>query len=537
MKTVGHKEMKRTRWMGSRQGMALGLVMIIVLAVSILGVALISASSMNAVETSRYLNSVKAFWLAEAGVQRFGNRAEFENYTGFTNAAIYGGGFQVAVFSNANPVYAESVGTVQGVEQKIRVKFRYAAPFYKTALYAANASGIPWTFTLRGTGVPNSSDVGGKDVVMGDIFVNGNVKLYEQSIISNAIAPNTYQVLGDVRATGTITNDPAASIRGGRYPNSPTNVLPNLTNMNYAVNNTWNIAQEYLDHGADSSGRLPANHPLRNVVVKNPSNRAAENNSTSGDDYYFEPQSQYYDNTGGSKGASTPLNLGVNQIYYVDGHVWFNNHSVYGFATEGTATIVAKRDVHISDNLKYATTDSLLALVALGQYDSTGQLSTGGNVFFGDPEYGTMYTADAFMLAANNFYYNTSANNTSLQQEPDTGFQVYGNYVAMNQVLVFRDWYTGSVITTNGSGRRQTIVTNPSPFSAWFDPSTNRWRDVVNSNVLTAAQTNTIRHYQMIVKYDERIRSQATQPPGLPGLQSGTGGMFGGIYDWSLYPY
>ena len=97
-----------------QQGMALGMVMVVVLALSILGVALMSASTMNAVETSRYLNSVKAFWLAEAGIQRFDKRAFAGNWATFTDTALGGGAIQSTIVTNATPPYAESVGVVQG---------------------------------------------------------------------------------------------------------------------------------------------------------------------------------------------------------------------------------------------------------------------------------------------------------------------------------------------------------------------------------------------------------------------------------------
>jgi len=510
---------KQARRPRSRQGMALGLVMVFVLAVSILGISLISAATMNALETSRYLNSVKAFWLADAGVQRYKGRAASvtPNFSGFTYL-LGDGQVQVTIISSTSNL-VESVGTVLGVEQKIRFRFAVLPTIYEKVIYGANVSGNPWTFALRGTGVPDASDVGGRDILMGDVFANGDVKFYEQSIVSNAPAPNTYGLLGDVRATGTISNAPTATIRGGSYPNSPTNALPNLLDANYAANNTWNVAQEFLDHGADSAGRLPVGHPLRNVVKKNPSDRAARNSSTTGDDYYFEPLTFVL---GTAKTAATPLGLGVRQVYYVDGHVWFNSASTYGFLISGTATIAATADIHISDNLKYATGNNgsdLLGLVAAGTYNSSGKLISGGNVYFGDPEYGTLYTADAYMLAASNFNYNISASTPTLQAEPSTGFQVFGNYAAMNQVNVYRDWYT-----TNGLAR-----------AAWFKSGTNRWVDALTSAVLA---TNTVfRHYQMIVKYDERIRNQATQPPGLPGLQSGTNGIYKEIFDWKLYPY
>ena len=514
--------------------MALGMVMVIAVVVSILGFALMSASSMNSLETSRYLNTVKAFWLADAGVQLSDKRAFNQNWASFSKTTSDGGGIQVTVFSNATPTaYAECIGIVQGATQRVQVEYQYLAPSFNHALFAANASSNTWYFTLRGIGNPavvSGHEINGKDVIMGDVFINGNVALYEQSMISNGIAPNTYLLRGDVTATGSIALSNSASVLGTRYQYQTNQPVPNVNLMNYASNNTWNVAREFQNAGV-SSGSLPSGHPLRNIVVKNPSNRAAQNNSTPGvDDFYFEPQSSYYDNTGGSKGASTPLNLGTRTVYYVDGHVWFNNLSVYGFKVSGTATIASTRDIHISDNLKYASTNALLGLIAAGTYNSSGQRTDGGNVYFGDPEYGTMYTADAFMFAANNFLYNASSSNPSLQMEPDTGFQVYGNYAAMNQIRVYRDWY--SFLDTNAANGTITPRTN----SAWFDPTVNQWRDVMSTNLLTW-KTNNMRHYQMTLKYDERIRQQSTQPPRLPGLQTGASGWYyGGITRWILVP-
>lgn len=521
MKKFMNSMLKGSGSLRNQAGMALGMVMVIVLAVSVLGVALISASTMSAVETSRYLNSVKAFWLAEAGIQRFDKRAFAGIWSPFSDTSVGAGGIQVTLFSNAIPPYAESVGSVQGDIQRIRVEFQYLAHSYQHAIFAANNSGVPWTFSLRGIGSPamvSGHERSGRDVVMGNIYADGDVVLYEQSMVSNAPAPNSYLLMGDVEATGIIALSNAATIRGSRYENVAEIPAPDLVVMNYASNNTWNIRREF-QNARVTSGNLPSGHPLRNVVVINPSDRTAENRSTPGDDFYFEPINA--NNNGATqKEAKTPLALGVNQTYYVDGNVWFHNLDVYGFAIDGTATIAATHDIHISDNLKYSTTNSLLGLVSLGRYDATGHLQSGGNVYFGDPEYGTTYTVDAFMFAANDFCYNISANTPTRQEEPTTGFQVYGNYAAMNQVRVFRDWYTGS-----GGDR-----------SAWYDPSTNRWRDVLTSAMLSSSQTNTLRHYQMTVKYDERIRNQSTQPPRLPRQQSGAGSLYGGITRWILNP-
>ena len=143
-------------------------------------------------------------------------------------------------------------------------------------------------------------------------------------------------------------------------------------------------------------------------MVKNPTNRHKECGATAGDDYFLEPV-RANNNGGTQKDAKTPLNLGENRIYYVDGDVWVHSPKTYGFLIDGKVTIVATGDIHISDNIKYADKESLLGLVALGKYDGSGELVNGGNIYFGDPRYGTMYTVSALMFAADSFLYNTDS--------------------------------------------------------------------------------------------------------------------------------
>ncbi len=260
------------------------------------------------------------------------------------------------------------------------------------------------------------------------------------------------------------------------------------------------------------------------MVVKNPSNRAAECTSTAGDDFFFEPST--ISGSGTWKSGTTPLNLGNNQLYYVDGHVWFNNHSTYGFKISGTATIASTADIHVSDNLDYANTSSMLGLVALGHPDLFGNVLN-GNVYFGDPEFGTLYSVDAFMFARHDFLYNTSSN-TGQPGEPQSGFQVFGNYGALGEVKVNRDWYTRS-------GRARPAV---------YNTAQNLWQDALDLSywITSATELASLRHYQMVINYDERIRNPATQPPGLPRLAVGNvldpnAVLYAGIVKWDALPF
>ena len=75
----------------------------------------------------------------------------------------------------------------------------------------------------------------------------------------------------------------------------------------------------------------------------------------------------------------------------MDGDVWVHASPTYGFTVNGEVTIVATGDIHICDNIEYANEDSLLGLVALGTYNESGELVSGGNIYFGDPRFGTTY--------------------------------------------------------------------------------------------------------------------------------------------------
>ncbi len=64
---------------------------------------------------------------------------------------------------------------------------------------------------------------------------------------------------------------------------------------------------------------------------------------------------------------------------------------------------------------------------------------------------------------------------------------------------------------------------------ARFDSTTDQWIDLETGDVLTANEINSLRHYQMAITYDDRVRTQGTQPPGLP---KGKSSIFGGLRDW-----
>jgi hypothetical protein len=181
---------------------------------------------------------------------------------------------------------------------------------------------------------------------------------------------------------------------------------------------------------------------------------------------------------------------------------------------DGKVTIVATGNIHICDNLQYKDANSMLGLVALGTYNPSGHLTSGGNVYFGDAVYGNMGMFSAMMFAANDFLYNSDPVTGKLA-EPDSGFTLNGNLAALNKVSIERDWYTED----------STAKAKPTT----YDPATGQWVDVKTGKVLSSTEISSLRHYQMILNYDDRVRSRNTQPPGLP---RGVGLIFDGLTNW-----
>lgn len=450
----------KIRMSKSEKGLALVAVVAFTCIFTILGFSMLHLAATEVVLTQKELNSTKAFYAAEAGLAELTTKLYNKQFEKIADTALGKANYKVDLNFDADPPYAVSTGRARNVEKRIRVELSFLASPYENAIYSGNSDGEKYMFTLRGQGDPQavgSGEVGGRDIINGNVFVSGNATFYEESSVNPSLSANPYA--GDVDATGKASILDSASVSGTVSEGAAPLDHPSLVAMNYEVNNTHNVSKIFADAGVDW-GHLPSDNELYDVMVKNPTDRSGECGSTAGDDYFLEPAS--VSGGGDQKDARTPLSVGDNRIYYVDGDVWVHNTTTYGFLVDGKVTIVATGDIHISDNIKYADSDSLLGLVALGQYDEAGRLISGGNIYFGDPRYGTMYTVSALMFASDSFLYNTDSV-TGDAAEPTSGFSVYGNLNALNQVSIERDWYD------DGTGTAR---------PAYFDSSTDQWVDL-----------------------------------------------------------
>jgi len=506
-----------------KKGIVLVVVITVAVIFAIIGFATLSIAEQEINLARIEADRIKAFYYAEAGLAKLSEALQYPaagNLNEVLAKSIGQGNFSVTLDVKQKPCLAVSTGKSGTIQKSISVQVNFLSPPFENALFAMNGSGGNYTFQLRGIGNPvaggGNTEKGGKDIIRGNVFVDGSVFMYEESSVNPGPAPNQWSYNGDVKATGSVSVAGTSSVSGSVSQNVDKPAPVDLVSMDYAHNNTHNVAKIFSDAGV-TKGYLPKGNELRDIFVKNPSGMGSECGSTTGDDYFIEPS------TGGVAGGSpkeskTPLHMGNDRIYYVDGDVWVHNKATYGFnMIDGKVTIVATGDIHICDNLAYADSNSTLGLVALGKYDGAGKVISGGNIFFGDPQYGTMYTVSAMMFAAKDFLFNTDAI-SRISAEPTTGFTVNGCFGAMNQVTVNRDWYT------KGSGKTATAEV------ARYDAAASKWVDAATGTQLTLTEFGTLRHYQMVLNYDDRVRDQKTQPPGLP--RGGGTKIFDGFSKW-----
>lgn len=195
MKLKWH-ELKRKTQEG-RAGAILGMLLLIVLAISIIGVSLLHQGALNAVEVSRTVNGDQAFWSAEAGLQH-GRAMLLGNTTirhGFFPHLFSGTGMGYGgrIVSADNVHFGiVSTGTWQNavrmVQQSVTVEETWPGAF-DYAIYSGN------TTELRGG-----------TTITGDIFADNGYRF----------------VSGGPTVSGGIYDD----VTGGTYPAPPAVPVP-----------------------------------------------------------------------------------------------------------------------------------------------------------------------------------------------------------------------------------------------------------------------------------------------------------------------
>src|SRR6185436_13980857 len=108
-------------------------------------------------------------------------------------------------------------------------------------------------------------------------------------------------------------------------------------------------------------------------------------------------------------------------------------------------TFVTKGNIYFSDNVFYQNTkQDGIAFIAM----KDSAVADSGNIYFGDPQFGTLEQMHAFMYAENNFI------DKNLSATGSAKVTVYGNMTAGNKVDIQRDYgKQHSKLTVNYDGR------------------------------------------------------------------------------------
>ncbi|MEQ1892708.1 MAG: polymer-forming cytoskeletal protein [Planctomycetota bacterium] len=414
-----------------------------------LGGAMLMIASRSNTEGTAGVTRHQAKAGAQAGLARALNlvAAGEDAALGTQEAPLPFGGGSVYVEAEtddtAGLVTLRSYSQVRGESEALEALLAGAgSDIYDHALFAGNTSGsTTYQLKLGGSGVQ-------ADKVTGDVYSGGGVTV-----------SGTASVDGTIRADGTIT--------GASGETDVSQPVPDIAAMNYPVNADYKVADLFAlsSYKTNALGgkawQLPESSPAH-IFRKNPSDRASNTSATAKDDYFLEDPYEPVKTDSGSNGSDAcPISLagiggepGTNanhKVYYIDGNLWIHNKITYSFqiqhdlANGVQVTFVAKGNIYFSDNLFYDNTGKDgVAFIAMK--DST--VSDSGNIYFGDPVFGTLEAMHAFMYAENNFYDN------NLSASGSAKVAVYGNMTAGNQVAINRDYGSQhSKLTVNYDGR------------------------------------------------------------------------------------
>jgi hypothetical protein len=426
----------RSRHAG-RRGSALIVALIAAFALAALAAAIVAVNGAHEKEQVAATERARALYAAEAGLSeaianvRNGVIANWGG-TGADDGVDFGGGacWGTAV-DNGDDTFTVSsfarVGNQTRAVQAILVR-EDESPF-TSAIFAGNSGGDPlYDLRFGGLGVQ-------ADEINGNVYSGGNIVIDGQASID-----------GSIRAVGTVSGGSGATIA------SPL-PIPDIAGMDYANNHDVDVAQSFQNGASYKSNplggkawQLPESDPAH-IFRKNPSDRAADTATTVKDDYFLEdPYETPKPGSTVTAASGTHITVtgmpgkpgrnGNELVYYVDGNLWMHNRNLYTFTMFHTGTdpvrvtFVVRGNVYFSDNIFYHDQRDAVAFIAI----EDPAVPDSGNIYFGDPQFGTLRYMDAFMYAENDFIDN------NLSATGSSTVTVNGNMTAGNHVRIMRDF-------------------------------------------------------------------------------------------------
>lgn len=395
--------------------------------------AAVTFTTANVSEVERQHDDTQALYLAEAALSDAIAQLALSQQSGDTVSAWLGtideplqdstGQRWSGIAENADGSYTITTsGTVGGSQRSIQATLTPPPPGpFDHAMYAGNMSGDPsYSLNLGGTG-------GQADAVKGDIYSGGDVVIE-----------------GDADVSGSIVA--GGSVKGADGRSGVRTETPQILEIDYERFHDFDVAALFdsstrtTDDAGGSADQLPATSPAH-FLRRNPSDRTTDTGSTVKDDYFMEDPYETV-RTDSKQDGSDAFELSLtadsnNSVFFIDGNLWIHNYKSYSMKilNEGgdptKVTFVVKGNVYFSDNLFYSDPDNDgVAFIALADE----KVEDSGNIYFGDPVFGTMQFAEAVMFAENNFYDN------NLDASGSSSVKIRGNMTAGNQVAIERDY-------------------------------------------------------------------------------------------------
>ncbi len=313
---------------------------------------------------------------------------------------------------------------------------------FQNAIFSGNRSGDPsYVMKFGGAGVQ-------ADQILGDVYSGGQLTFAKDAKIKGVPRAKAAVTIpaGGVLPVGTA---PAAAPETGIVQ-----AIPDITGMHYETSNDVNVSQQFASatYRSNSAGgkawELPKTNPAH-IFRMNPNDRTANTSATVKNDYFLEDPYEAVRSDSSSDG-SDPYRVtlgktadggpsGNKKVYYIDGNLWLHNPNTMSFRLESDeasgmqVTFVVKGNIYISDNLflKDKVKDGI-ALIAM----KDPAVTDSGNVYFGDPSFGTLEHMEAFLYAENSFFDNNLSSTGSAKVD------VLGNMTAGEKVAINRDFGT-----------------------------------------------------------------------------------------------
>ncbi len=452
-----------------REGSALVVSLFIVLVLSGITVSIFLVNMAHKREVSTAVNESRLLYLADAGVTEALSQmaasvekdlpVPTEVGTKTNPMSLKEGNYYVAIADQGDGTYLVTSTGVAGIASKsVAAVVEKSEGVFDHAVFSGNSSGDPtYTMEFGGTG-------GSADVITGNIYSGGDVEITGDATVS-----------GDIYASGTITG--GAGKEGKTYP------TPDIAGMNYETNHDVDVKNVFDTIGVLTSDDLggtamQVHEPSpAHIFRRNPDDRQEEIDGTVKDDYFLEDPFMSVEDADLTHGHTISLSgtegypgpSGTNKVYFIDGNLWIHNkqvltHNLKNDDPDGVkVTFVVKGNVYFCDNVETANpTSDGLAFIAI----KDDAVADSGNIYLGDPRYGTLESLHAYLYAENDFIDN------NLSASGSATVELVGNMTAGNHVAIERDY---------------------------VDPD-----------------DGSVTHSKLTVTFDDRLSTGALQLPGLP---------------------